>query len=101
MSDKLLNININIEGGHKYPLRINRKNEATYRKAAELLNKQIVNYKKQLQGGDDFDYLAMAAFHLAVEVIKNDRDTKTNEIKTEIENINQNLDNYLSQNNFN
>lgn len=97
MTEEKLTINITIDE-RKYPLRIDRRDEEKIRKAAELLNSRLQKYKKSFSGKDAFDYLAMAALQFVVESVDNDIDTVINNFRSEIKQINSDIDVYLDHN---
>ncbi len=66
MNKDQFRINIRIEG-RVYPLRIDRKDEERYRKAAKTVNETVSKYKNLFQDKDSQDILAMTAFQIALE----------------------------------
>ena len=65
MTDELsINININ---GRIYPLKIDRRQEEKYRKAAKMINDIVLEYKKKYVNQDSQDFLAMTAFQLVLK----------------------------------
>jgi cell division protein ZapA len=67
MADELP-ITITLEG-RPYRLTINRNEEETIRKAAKLIEGQIIHYAKNYRYNDKQDLLAMVALHFATIAI--------------------------------
>ncbi|MCF8304324.1 MAG: cell division protein ZapA [Bacteroidales bacterium] len=62
-----LSIKVNI-AGRPYPLTVSRTEEATFRKAAQLINKQIDKYARTfMKKKDEQDFLAMVALQFTVD----------------------------------
>lgn len=70
MSQKLLNINVNI-AGRNYRMRVTPDEEAKVRDAAVSINQKIAEYQKSYDATDNQDYLAMAALLFTTELKRN------------------------------
>lgn len=96
MTDELsINININ---GRIYPLRIDRKQEEKYRKAAKMINDIVLEYKKKFVNQDAQDFLAMTAFQLVVKNLEMEEKADETPISEELKLLDEQLSDYLSLN---
>jgi len=94
MEDKLT-ITINI-AEKRYPLKIERREEEKIRKAAKMINDTLTQYKQKYGEKDIKDYLSMVALQFATKSVELDQSSSNNKIQQEIENITQNLDEYIN-----
>lgn len=92
-----LSININING-RIYPLRIDRRQEEKYRKAAKLVNDTVLEYKKKYVNQDAQDFLAMTAFQFVLENLKMNEQVDISPVVEELKKIDEHLGDYLSLN---
>ncbi|MGV8094130.1 MAG: cell division protein ZapA [Mangrovibacterium sp.] len=96
MTDELsINININ---GRIYPLRIDRKQEEKYRKAAKMINDIVLEYKKKYVNQDAQDFLAMTAFQLVLKNLEMEEKADESPVLEELKLLNEQLSDYLSLN---
>lgn len=93
MEDKLT-ITINI-GERQYPISIKRgdsEREELIRKAADLINDSLINYKKKAyKNKDDQDYLAMTAIKFAVSSLENENKEEISPLVKELKILNYNV----------
>ncbi|MEL7587968.1 MAG: cell division protein ZapA [Prolixibacteraceae bacterium] len=96
MTDELsINININ---GRIYPLRIDRRQEEKYRKAAKMINDIVLEYKKKYVNQDAQDFLAMAAFQLVLKNLEIEERADETPVMEELKLLDEQLSDYLSLN---
>lgn len=94
-----LNISVNLNG-KKYNLKINNteQEEIIYRKAADMFNETVQNYKlEQYEGVDEKDILSMVAYNFVIKFLRSDiKQNKENKnILLTLQEINHSLDTYL------
>ncbi len=94
MEDKLT-ITIKI-AEKRYPLKIERNEEEKIRKAAKMINDTLTQYKHKYGEKDIKDYLSMVALQYATKSVELDQSTDNQKLTQEIENITQNLDEYIN-----
>ncbi len=92
-----LSININING-RVYPLRIDRRQEEKYLKAAKMINDIVLEYKKKYVNQDAQDYLAMTAFQLVLKSLEIEEKADETPVLEELKLLNEQLSDYLSLN---
>ena len=95
MEDEL-SINITI-ADRRYPMRIKRSEEEKIRKAAKIINERILQYQERYIGKDNQDFLAMSAVQFVVQVLDLMQDVDKAPILEQIEQMNEELSNYLSK----
>jgi cell division protein ZapA len=96
MEDEKLSIRINLADRY-YPLKIDPNDEEKIRKAAKLINEKILQYKQRYVNKDTQDFLAMAALQFVIKYLETDEKEDTKPITEELENLNEELDNYLEK----
>ncbi len=92
-----LSINISING-RIYPLRIDRRQEEKYRKAAKMINDIVLEYKKKYVNQDAQDHLAMTAFQLVLKSLEIEEKADETPVLEELKLLNEQLSDYLSLN---
>ncbi|MFH2142125.1 MAG: cell division protein ZapA [Bacteroidota bacterium] len=97
MNEKLT-IRVNIADRH-YPLNIDLKDEEKIRKAAKKINDTILQYKQKYSDKekDNQDFLAMASLQFITKNIDLEQNQNVSRIISGIEQLNAELDEYLSQ----
>jgi len=96
MTDELsINININ---GRIYPLKIDRRQEEKYRKAAKMINDIVLEYKKKYVNQDAQDFLAMTAFQFVLKNLEMEESADEAPILEELRLLDEQLSDYLSLN---
>lgn len=96
MDDHLI-INLRV-ADMRYPLRIERKDEEMYRKAADEIDYKLVQYKNYFTGDSSHslqnaDYMAMTAIQAVAEKVG--YQTRTNLFEVKIKKLTEELDSYL------
>ncbi|MEN6454329.1 MAG: cell division protein ZapA [Prolixibacteraceae bacterium] len=96
MTDELsINININ---GRIYPLKIDRRQEEKYRKAAKMINDIVLEYKKKYVNQDSQDFLAMTAFQFVLKNLEMEEQADDSPVLEELKLLDEQLSDYLSLN---
>jgi len=96
MTDELsINININ---GRIYPLKIDRRQEEKYRKAAKMINDIVLEYKKKYVNQDAQDFLAMTAFQFVLKNLEIEEKADETPLLEELRLLDEQLSDYLSLN---
>ncbi|MGV8137831.1 MAG: cell division protein ZapA [Mangrovibacterium sp.] len=96
MTDELsINININ---GRIYPLKIDRRQEEKYRKAAKMINDIVLEYKKKYVNQDSQDFLAMTAFQFVLKNLEMEEQADDSPVLEELKLLDEQLNDYLSLN---
>lgn len=94
MSEKL-SINIKIDG-RNYPLKVDREQEAKYRKAAKIINDIVLQYRQKYLNSDSQDFLAMTAFQFVVKNIELEEKADKSPMYDELKKLDEELSDYLS-----
>lgn len=96
MDDRLI-INLRV-ADTRYPLRIERKDEEMYRRAADEIDYKLGQYKSYFTGDSSHplqnaDYMAMTAIQAVAEKVE--YQMRTNLFEVKIKELTKELDNYL------
>ena len=96
MDDHLI-INLRV-ADTRYPLRIERKDEEMYRKAADEIDYKLGQYKNYFTGDSSHslqnsDYMAMTAIQAVAEKVE--YQLRANEFESRMKELTQELENYL------
>jgi cell division protein ZapA len=94
--DEKLSININI-ADRMYPLRIDRKEEESIRRAAKIINDKVVQYKQRYPLKDIQDCLAMATLQFVIQKFDSDRQMEYSPVVEELEHMNDFLAEYIEK----
>ena len=94
--DEKLSININI-ADRMYPLRIDRKEEESIRRAAKIINDKVVQYKQRYPSKDIQDCLAMATLQFVIQKFDSDRQMEYSPVMEELEHLNDLLAEYIEK----
>ncbi|MEA2106182.1 MAG: cell division protein ZapA [Bacteroidales bacterium] len=94
--DEKLSIRVNVADRY-YPLKIDRSDEEKIRKAAKLINEKVLQYKQRYSDKDVQDFLAMAALQYVIQVIENDNTADTSSVFEEIQELDNQLDDFLKR----
>lgn len=94
--DEKLSININI-ADRMYPLRIDRKEEESIRRAAKIINDKVVQYKQRYPSKDIQDCLAMATLQFVIQKFDSDRQNEYSPVIEELEHMNDFLAEYIEK----
>lgn len=97
--DEHLIINLRVADG-RYPLRIKRKDEEVYRKAANEIDYKLGQYRNyftgdSLQSLHDKEYMAMTAIQAVAEKVEHQ--LRVRSFETKIESLNRELENFLKK----
>jgi cell division protein ZapA (FtsZ GTPase activity inhibitor) len=95
MEDKL-SIKVNLVDRY-YPLKIDRKDEERIRKASRLINERVTQYKQRYADKDTQDFLAMAALQFVIKNLEFEDQVNEQPFIDQLEQINNDLDNYLKK----
>ncbi len=97
MSDEL-HIKVTL-GNRVYPLKIERKEEESIRKAAKLVNENMRDLEENYAVRDKQDLLAMSALFFANRAIEHDGSGKLamNETTSQLQTLNKRLSSYLDE----
>lgn len=95
--DEHLVINLRV-ADRKYPLRIVRRDEETFRRAAEEIDYKIGQYKRYFAGDPssplrDADYMAMTAIQAVAEKV--DHQLRAESFEEKIKGLMNELDDYI------
>jgi Cell division protein ZapA. len=85
----------------KYPLKIKRKDEEVYRKAADEIDYKLGQYKNYFTGSgmqplQDSDYMAMTAIQAVAEKVEYQLQAES--FETKIKELTRELESYLRRN---
>ena len=95
MDDKL-SIKVNVADRY-YPLKIERKDEEKIRKAANLINEKVLQYKQRYLDKDVQDFLAMAALQFVTRVIEMEDKLDIAPLEQKLQELNEELEDYLKR----
>jgi len=95
MDDKL-SININI-ADRMYPLRIDRKEEESIRRAAKIINDKVVQYKQRYASKDIQDCLSMATLQFVIQKFDSEKQNEYSPVVEELERLNDFLAEYIDK----
>lgn len=95
MDDKL-SIRVNIAERY-YPLKIDRNDEESIRKAAKMINEKILQYKQRYKDKDTQDFLAMAALQYVIRVLEFEEQNNLEPVLEEIDQLNQEIERLISE----
>ncbi len=98
MDDKL-SININI-ADRLYPLRIDRKEEESIRRAAKIINDKVVQYKQRYPSKDIQDCLSMATLQFVIQKFDSEKQIENSPVVEELEHLNDFLAEFLEKENI-
>ena len=98
MDDKL-SININI-ADRLYPLRIERKEEESIRRAAKIINDKVVQYKQRYPTKDIQDCLSMATLQFVIQKFDSEKQIENSPVVEELEHLNDFLAEFLEKENI-
>ena len=94
MTEKL-SINIRIDG-RNYPLKVDKKDEEKYRKAAKIINDIVLQYRQKYVNNDSQDFIAMAAFQFVVKNIDLEEKVDQSPLFEGLKKLDEELSDYLS-----
>lgn len=95
MEDKL-SIRVNV-ADRFYPLKIDRLDEEKIRKAAKMINERLAQYQQRYADKDTQDLLAMAALQFVIRMLDSENKFENSSIMEELNELNKEIDVYLSK----
>ncbi|MCR9011632.1 cell division protein ZapA [Gabonibacter chumensis] len=95
MNDKLT-INVNI-AGRICTLTIEREEEEQIRKAAQLINGKISQYREKYSNIDPMDFLVATALQFTAKMLEAEQRNDVEPILNEIEKVNKRLDEFVKE----
>lgn len=98
MEDKL-SINVNL-ADRIYPLRIDRNEEESIRKAAKIINDKVAQYKQKYISKDIQDCLAMATLQFVIQKFDTEKRIDVSPLVEELEVMNDFLAEFLEKENL-
>ncbi len=96
--EEKLSIRVNVADRY-YPLKIDRKDEETIRRAARLINDKVLQYKKKYIDKDIQDFLAMAALQFVTRIINLEENQDSSGLVGEVDELVKELDEYIRKSN--
>jgi cell division protein ZapA (FtsZ GTPase activity inhibitor) len=94
--DEKLSIRVNI-ADRFYPLKIDRNEEESIRKAAKLLNERVLQYKQRYADKDVLDFVAMAALQLVTRLVELEEKQDVAPVIESIKELNDELAEYIKE----
>ena len=98
MDDKL-SINVNI-AERMYPLRVDRKDEESIRKAAKIINDKLIQYKQKYASKEVQDCLAMASLQFVIQKFDTEQRNDLSGMVEELERMNDYLAEFIEKENI-
>jgi cell division protein ZapA len=98
MDDKL-SINVNI-AERMYPLRVDRKDEESIRKAAKIINDKVIQYKQKYASKEVQDCLAMASLQFVIQKFDTEQRNDLSGMVEELERMNDYLAEFIEKENI-
>ena len=98
MDDKL-SINVNI-AERMYPLRVDRKDEESIRKAAKIINDKVIQYKQKYASKEVQDCLAMASLQFVIQKFDTEQRNDLSGMVEEVERMNDYLAEFIEKENI-
>ncbi|MCT4638543.1 MAG: cell division protein ZapA [Bacteroidales bacterium] len=95
MDDKFT-IRVNVVDRY-YPLKIQRKDEETIRRAAKLINDKVVQYKQRYTDKDVQDFLAMASLQFVIKLLEGEGAQSIEPFLNELSALETKLDDLLDK----
>ena len=95
MSDEQLSIKVQI-AERFYPLKIKKQDEEKIRKAANMINDKVLQYKQRYTDKDAQDFMAMAALQFVINLLDSQQQQNVVSLEKELEVLNSELDELLN-----
>jgi len=95
MDDKL-SIRVNVADRY-YPLKVERENEESIRKAARMINEKVLQYKQRYSDKDVQDFLAMASLQYVIKLIENEEKSTDTQIPDAVSELIAKIDSALEE----
>lgn len=93
--EEKLSIRINIAERY-FPLKVNRDEEERIRKAAKLINDQLLRYKQTYSGKDTPDFIAMVTLHFATKFLELEEKMDETPIIEKVASLDEEITEYLN-----
>ena len=94
MMEDMLSIKVQI-AERFYPLKIKRQDEEKIRKASNLINDKVLQYKQRYTDKDTQDFMAMAALQFVINLIDCEQQQNVVSLDEELGNLSSELDEIL------
>jgi cell division protein ZapA (FtsZ GTPase activity inhibitor) len=94
MMEDMLSIKVQI-AERFYPLKIKRQDEEKIRKASNLINDKVLQYKQRYTDKDTQDFMAMAALQFVINLIDCEQQQNVVSLEEELGNLSSELDDLL------
>jgi len=95
MSDEQLSIKVQI-AERFYPLKIKKQDEEKIRKAANMINDKVLQYKQRYTDKDAQDFMAMAALQFVINLLDSQQQQNVVSLEKELEVLSSELDELLN-----
>ena len=95
MDDKL-SIRVNVADRY-YPLKVERENEEKIRKAARMINENVLQYKQRYTDKDVQDFLAMAALQYVIKLTEEEEKLEKDYVPDAINELIHKIDSVLEK----
>jgi cell division protein ZapA (FtsZ GTPase activity inhibitor) len=94
MTNEMLSIKVQI-AERFYPLKIKRQDEEKIRKAANLINDKVLQYKQRYTDKDAQDFMAMAALQFVINLLDCEQQQNVVSLEKELGVLSRELDELL------
>lgn len=94
--ERKLSINVNV-AGRNYSLTIAMEEEENIRKAANIINNKVLQYRSKFADKDTQDFLAMSSLQFVIKLIESEKNKDIEPLIDEIKDLNEQLDNYIKE----
>jgi cell division protein ZapA (FtsZ GTPase activity inhibitor) len=94
MTNEMLSIKVQI-AERFYPLKIKRQDEEKIRKAANLINDKVLQYKQRYTDKDAQDFMAMAALQFVINLLDCEQQQNVVSLEKELGILSSELDELL------
>lgn len=94
--ERKLSINVNV-AGRNYSLTIAMEEEENIRKAANIINNKVLQYRNKFADKDTQDFLAMSSLQFVIKLIESEKNNDIEPLIDEIKELNEELENYIKE----
>lgn len=94
--ERKLSINVNV-AGRNYSLTVAMEEEENIRKAANIINNKVLQYRSKFADKDTQDFLAMSSLQFVIKLIESEKNKDIEPLIDEIKDLNEQLDNYIKE----
>ena len=95
MDDKL-SIRVNVAERY-YPLKVERENEESIRKAARMINEKVLQYKQRYTDKDVQDFLAMASLQYVIKLTEEEEKSSDTQVPDTVRELIAKIDSALEE----